>query len=156
MNEGVTIDNISIISLNFAYCLNFMTEYLNNEEELAHVIIGKAIEIHKQLGPGLPKEVYLQCLELEFQEDSMDFQYNQFLPVSYKGLQIADVIQLDFIVAGQVCIEVITDTEVSDINIQRMLKTIRSNDFKLGLIINFNSTLLKNGIRRVSNNRPVI
>jgi GxxExxY protein len=71
-------------------------------------------------------------------------------------LQIADVIQLDFIVAGQVCIEVITDTEVSDIYIQRMLKTIRSNDFKLGLIINFNSTLLKNGIRRVSNNRPVV
>jgi GxxExxY protein len=131
-----------------------MTEYLNNEEELAHVIIGKAIEIHKQLGPGLPKEVYLQCLELEFQEDSMDFLYNQSLPISYKGLNISDVIQLDFIVEGQVCIEVVTENEVSDISIQRMLKTIRNNDFKLGLIINFNSTLLKNGIRRVSNNRP--
>jgi GxxExxY protein len=133
-----------------------MTEYLNNEEELAHLIIGKAIDIHKQLGPGLPKEVYLKCLELEFREDSMDFLYNQLLPVSYKGLNIADVIQLDFIVEEQVCIEVVTENEVSDINIQRMLKTIRSNDFKLGLIINFNSTLLKNGIRRVSNNKPAV
>lgn len=133
-----------------------MTEYLNNEEELAHNIIGKAIEIHKQLGPGLPKEVYLKCLDLEFKEDAMDFQSNQILPVFYKGIEIPNVIQLDYVVADQVCIEVITENEVSDIYIQRMLKTIRSNDFKLGLIINFNSTLLKNGIRRVSNNRPAL
>jgi len=133
-----------------------MTEYLNNEEELAHNIIGKAIEIHKQLGPGLPKDVYLKCLELEFREDSMEFQSNQKLPIYYKGIEISEVILLDYIVSDQVCIEVITESEVSDITIQRMLKTIRSNDFKLGLIINFNSTLLKNGIRRVSNNRPTV
>ncbi len=131
-----------------------MTEYLNNEEELAHLIIGKAIEIHKQLGPGLPKSVYFKCLELELLDESLEIQSNLMLPIHYKGIEISDVISLDFVVANQVCIEVITENEVSDIYIQRMLKTIRGNEFKLGLIINFNSTLLKNGIRRVSNNRP--
>ncbi len=127
----------------------------NQEEELAHLIIGKAIDIHKTLGPGLDKQVYIDCLKYELESDGLMFEQNKSVNIQYKSISIDNVYTLDFVISNQVVIEVATITDISEVEIQRLLKMIRVNDYKLGLIINFNSTLLKNGIRRVSNNKIV-
>jgi GxxExxY protein len=132
-----------------------MMDQQNQEEELAHLIIGKAIDIHKTLGPGLDKQVYSDCLKYELESDGLNFEQNKSVNIQYKSISIDNVYTLDFVISNQVVIEVETITDISEVEIQRLLKMIRVNDYKLGLIINFNSTLLKNGIRRVSNNKTI-
>jgi GxxExxY protein len=130
-----------------------MQEIQNNEEDLAHLLIGKAIDIHKIIGPGMQKDLYESCFEYELESEGLTYQHNKPIDLQYKTLQLNQVYHLDFVVENQVVIEIVTANDISEVEIQRMLKMIRLNDFKLGLIINFNSTLLKNGIRRVSNNK---
>ncbi len=132
-----------------------MMDQQNQEEELAHLIIGKAIDIHKTLGPGLDKHVYIDCLKYELESDGLNFEQNKSVNIQYKSISIENVYTLDFVISNQVVIAVETITDISEVEIQRLLKMIRVNDYKLGLIINFNSTLLKNGIRRVSNNKTI-
>jgi len=126
----------------------------SNEETLAHLTIGKAIEIHKQLGPGLTKSNYLECLEYELGMEGIDFQIGIEKRISYKNIVLKDSYSIDLIVGNQLIVDIPMIQEVSELDIQRVLKIIRLNEFKLGLIINFNTALLKNGIRRVSNNKP--
>ncbi len=132
-----------------------MLDNQNQEEELAHLIIGKAIDIHKILGPGLDKQTYIDCLKYELEQDGLSYEQNKSIDFQYKSISLNHVYTLDFVISNQVVIEIATSPDISEVEIQRLLKMIRVNDYKLGLIINFNSTLLKNGIRRVSNNKTV-
>ena len=132
-----------------------MLDNQNQEEELAHLIIGKAIDIHKILGPGLNKQTYIDCLKYELEQDGLSYEQNKSIDFQYKSISLNHVYTLDFVISNQVVIEIATSPDISEVEIQRLLKMIRVNDYKLGLIINFNSTLLKNGIRRVSNNKTV-
>ena len=126
---------------------------IQNEEELAHQIIGHAIEIHKNLGPGLNKENYIEALKIEFQQEDIDYDYDVEFEIAYKDIVLKHPSVVDFLVFDQLVIQIIAADEIPESEIQRILKVIRNNDYKLGLIINFNSTLLKNGIRRVSNHK---
>lgn len=126
---------------------------IQNEEELAHQVIGNAIEIHKNLGPGLNKENYIEALKIEFQQEDIDYDYDVEFEIAYKDIVLKHPSVVDFLVFDQLVIQIIATDEIPESEIQRILKVIRNNDYKLGLIINFNSTLLKNGIRRVSNHK---
>ena len=124
-----------------------------NEEELAHLVIGKSIEIHKHLGPGLDKSCYLECLEWEFEQEGIEFQSGVELDIIYKGQILEKNNSIDFIVGDSVIFNVVAVDNIPESEVQRTLKLVRNNDYRLGLVINFHSTLLKNGIRRVSNNK---
>ncbi len=124
-----------------------------NEEELAHLVIGKSIEIHKHIGPGLDKSCYLECLEWEFEQEGIEFQSGVELDIIYKGQILEKNNSIDFIVGDSVIINVVAVDTIPESEVQRTLKMVRNNDYNLGLVINFHSTLLKNGIRRVSNNK---
>jgi GxxExxY protein len=126
---------------------------IQNEEELAHQVIGNAIEIHKNLGPGLNKENYIEALKIEFQQEDIDYDDDVEFEIAYKDIVLKHPSVVDFLVFDQLVIQIIAADEIPESEIQRILKVIRNNDYKLGLIINFNSTLLKNGIRRVSNHK---
>lgn len=124
-----------------------------NEEELAHLIIGKSIEIHKHIGPGLDKSCYLECMKWEFEQEGIEFQSDVELDVIYKGQILEKTNSIDFIVGDSVIFNVVAVDNIPESEVQRTLKLVRNNDYRLGLVINFHSTLLKNGIRRVSNNK---
>lgn len=126
-----------------------------NEEELAHLIIGKSIEIHKLLGPGLDKSAYLECLRFEFSQDHIPFEADVELDIIYKDQILEKTNPVDFIVGDTIVFNVIAQEDIPEPEVQRTLKIVRNQDYKLGLVINFHSTLLKNGIRRVSNHKPV-
>jgi GxxExxY protein len=132
-----------------------MTTAILNEEELAHLIIGKSIEIHKHIGPGLDKSCYFECMKWELEQEGISFQYDVELDVVYKGQILEKTNNIDFIVGDTVIFNIIAQDDIPESEVQRTLKLVRNNDYRLGLVINFHSTLLKNGIRRVSNNKQV-
>lgn len=133
----------------------FMNVENLNEEELAHLIIGKSIEIHKHIGPGLDKSCYLECMKWELEQEGISFHADVELDIRYKGQILEKTNTIDFIIGETVIFNLVAAEEIPEAEVQRTLKLVRLNDYRLGLVINFHSTLLKNGIRRVSNNKSV-
>ena len=128
-----------------------MNELITDENELAHAIIGIAIEIHKTLGPGLEQETYLECLMYELNQQNFQIQKDVKRDLFYKNLKLNEGLKFDLLINDILVVEIETAEAVSEIHIQKLLKILKNGNYKLGLVINFNSTLLKNGIRRVSN-----
>lgn len=131
-----------------------MNDLLKNENDLAHVVIGLAIDIHKTLGPGLDHESYLECMLYELQMQGIHVSSNLKKDAYYKNLKLSKGYTIDLLIENILVVEIETTDTVSDMQIQKTLKTLKLGGYKLGLIINFNSTLLKNGIRRISNIKP--
>lgn len=128
-----------------------MNEFITDENDLAHAVIGIAIEIHKTLGPGLNQESYLECLVYELNQQNFQIQRDVNLDLFYKNLKLSQGIHIDLLINNTLVVEVETSEIITELQIQKFLKTLKNTNYKLGLVINFNSTLLKNGIRRVSN-----
>jgi len=128
-----------------------MNEFINDENELAHAIIGIAIDIHKTLGPGLEKDTYLECLMYELNQQNYRIEQDVKRDLFYKNIKLGQDIHIDLLVNDILVVEIETVETVSELEIQKLLKILKNGNHKLGLVINFNSTLLKNGIRRVSN-----
>jgi GxxExxY protein len=128
-----------------------MNEFINDENELAHAIIGIAIDIHKTLGPGLEKDTYLECLMYELNQQNYRIERDVKRDLFYKNIKLGQDIHIDLLVNDILVVEIETVETVSELEIQKLLKILKNGNHKLGLVINFNSTLLKNGIRRVSN-----
>ncbi|MBL7811279.1 MAG: GxxExxY protein [Bacteroidetes bacterium] len=131
-----------------------MQHAIQAENELAHTVIGLAIEIHKALGPGLTEDAYRDCLMYELKEHGIFAEAGKMMPVQYKNLQLNYGYKVDLLVEGKLVVEIETVEQISDNQVQLLLRHLKTGGFKLGLIINFNSVLLKNGIRRVTNHRP--
>jgi len=125
-----------------------MEEKLN---ELTRLIIGKAIEIHKTLGPGLLERVYQECLAFELEELGLKVEVEKVLPVIYKQKKFDNGYRLDLLVENQIVIEVKHVEDVLSTHEAQVLTYMKLGQYPLGLLINFNQTLLKHGIRRFIN-----
>lgn len=117
-------------------------------EELTRKIIGAAIEVHKQLGPGLLESVYQACLARELDLTGLHFEQQKDLPVEYKGVRLESGLRLDFIVEDKVVIEIKSIDALHPIHEAQMLTYLKITGCKVGLLINFNTTLLTKGIIR--------
>ena len=116
--------------------------------EITDAIIGAAIEVHRRLGPGLLESAYQRCLARELELQSIPFTKEVDLPVHYKGEQLDCGYRIDLLVAGQVVIEVKSVEKLDPIHEAQLLTYLRLGGWKVGLLINFNVALLKNGIKR--------
>jgi GxxExxY protein len=124
-----------------------------DENEIAHQVIGMAIEVHKTIGPGLPKDIYLECLSFDILQGGLSVIKDKSLPIQYKDLNMETGYRVDLLVDERLLVCIETSDSIADTQIQKCLRMLRLGNYKLGLVINFNSSLLKNGIRRVTNNR---
>jgi len=111
-------------------------------------IIGSAIEVHRALGPGLLESAYEACLCRELGMRSMLFKQQESLPVNYKGMQLDCGYRLDLLVADQVVVEVKAVERLLPIHDAQLLTYLKLGGWKAGLLINFNESVLKKGIRR--------
>lgn len=111
-------------------------------------IIGAAIEVHRALGPGLLESAYEECLSRELMLRDLLFARQMVVEVDYKGMKFDGVYRLDLLVAGRVIVEVKATSAISALHEAQLLTYMKLTGHRLGLIINFNVTLLKNGIRR--------
>jgi GxxExxY protein len=118
------------------------------EEQLTEAIIGSAIEVHRELGPGLLESAYEQCFCHELHLRGLAFQCQIELPVAYKGLKLDCGYRLDVLVDNTVVVELKSIEHILPIHHAQLLTYLRLSGKKVGLLINFNVPVLKNGIVR--------
>jgi GxxExxY protein len=123
-----------------------------HENEISEAVIGAAIEVHRQLGPGLLESVYEQALCHELHLHSLRFKRQQGVLISYKGVKLSTELRLDLLVEEKLIVEIKAKEQLSPIDKPQLLTYLRLAGLRLGLIINFHSAVLKNGIVRVANN----
>ena len=119
------------------------------ENELTKVIIGAAIDVHRQLGPGLLESAYEACLCHELGLKQIPYERQKSLPVIYKGLSLECGYRIDILVDEKVVLEIKSVEGLLPIHEAQMLTYMRLGGWKAGLLINFNVPLLKQGIRRL-------
>jgi len=118
-------------------------------EELTAEIYGAAIEVHKHLGPGLLESAYEECLCREFSLRGLSFHRQVPLPVTYKGVRLDCGYKLDLVVEEKVILELKAVEEVRPLHEAQLLTYLRLSGRQVGLLINFNVPLLKDGITRL-------
>lgn len=116
--------------------------------EITRNIIGAAIEVHRYLGPGLLESAYHRCLARELMVRSVPFQWEWPLPLEYKGMRLECGYRVDLLVAGSVVVEVKAIEAIAPVHEAQLLTYLRLGGWQVGLLINFNVVVLKNGIRR--------
>ena len=119
-----------------------------SEKNLTEQIIGSAIEVHRPLGPGLLESAYEECLCHELSLLGLQFERQKLLPLEYKGIKLDCGYRLDIIVENKVVLELKTVEAIAPIHEAQLLTYLRLSKIKVGLIINFNVPVLKNGVRR--------
>ncbi|MGH7975296.1 MAG: GxxExxY protein [Limisphaerales bacterium] len=120
--------------------------------ELTERIIGACIEIHRSLGPGLLESAYEECLCHELSIAGISFERQKPLPVHYKNVKLDCGYRLDLAVEQKVIVELKTVENLMPIHEAQLLTYLKLSGFTLGLLINFNVPMLKNGIKRIANN----
>ncbi|CAB1064905.1 hypothetical protein D1BOALGB6SA_9702 [Olavius sp. associated proteobacterium Delta 1] len=120
--------------------------------ELSSIIIRAAITVHKELGPGLFESVYQSCLAIELEAMKIKAQKEVSLPVVYRGQKIHDEgFRIDLLVENSIVVELKSVEKVQNIHKKQLLTYLRLADKPLGLLINFNEELVKDGITRIIN-----
>ncbi|NUM79115.1 GxxExxY protein [candidate division KSB1 bacterium] len=120
-----------------------------NVNELTGVIIGAAIEVHRILGPGLLESAYEECLNHEFRQHLVRFARQHPLPVVYKGTKLDCGYRLDFLVEEAVVVEIKAVEAILPIHEAQLLSYLKLGGWHVGLLINFNVPVLKQGIKRI-------
>jgi GxxExxY protein len=122
------------------------------ENEISSLIIGAAIEVHKQLGPGLLESSYEICLAYELRQRGLEVSTQVGLPIVYKEVNLETGYRIDLLVEKKVIIEVKAVEGFSDIHLAQILTYLKLSDMKLGLLLNFNVSKMVDGLKRVVNN----
>lgn len=121
------------------------------ENKLSSMIIGAAIDVHRQLGPGLLESSYEVCLAYELRRLGLNIRTQIPLPVVYKGVRLEAGYRIDILVENRVIVEVKAVDGLASIHTAQILTYLKLRELKLGLLINFNSVRLTDGIKRVLN-----
>lgn len=122
------------------------------ENEISKIIIGKASKVHKALGSGLLESAYQACLYYELIESELEVVKEKPMPIIYKNVKLDHSYRIDLLVENKVVVEIKTVDAIIDVHEAQILTYLKLGDYKLGLLINFNVPLLKEGIRRFVNN----
>ncbi len=119
------------------------------KDPLTGKIIGCAIEVHRALGPGLLESTYEECICYELKQRGLSIKRQVSLPVKYKGVSLDCGYRLDIVVDEQVIVELKAVDALEPIHEAQLLTYLKLSGLKIGLLINFNVTLLKEGIKRM-------
>ena len=122
-----------------------------HENEIANIVIGCALDIHKSLGPGLLESAYQQCLYYKLQKEGLKVQKEKPMPLEYEEVYLDCGYRIDLLVEDKVVVEIKSVDEINNIHLAQTLTYVKMGDYKLGLLINFNVNLLKSGVKRVIN-----
>ncbi|MHC4121658.1 MAG: GxxExxY protein [Planctomycetota bacterium] len=123
-------------------------------DQITNSIIGEAIEVHRALGPGLLESAYEACLAFELVEDGLKIERQKPLPVTYRDVRLDCGYRLDILVEDAVVVEIKVVDQIAPIHKAQLLSYLRLSGCKVGLMINFNVKVLKDGITRMVNSYP--
>ena len=121
------------------------------ENELSNIIIGCAIDVHRQLGPGLLESAYQECLLFELKSKNLSVQKEKPMPIVYKDIKLNHGYRIDLLVENKVVIEIKTVEMFTEVHSAQVLTYLKLGNYKLGLLLNFCVPVLKSGIKRIIN-----
>lgn len=119
--------------------------------KLSYLVIGLAIEVHRELGPGLLESAYLECLEYELKSAGLLVEKQKPLPIVYKDIKLEHGYRLDLLINRTLVIELKTVEAFTDVHTAQILTYLKLGSYPLGLLMNFHSKILKNNIKRFIN-----
>lgn len=119
--------------------------------ELTNIVIGMSIDVHSASGPGLLESVYQECLYYKLNEAGLKVEKEKPIPVVFENVKLDCGFRLDLLIEDSLVIECKSVKSLEDIHLAQMLTYLKLGNFKLGLLMNFNVLLLKDGIKRVRN-----
>jgi GxxExxY protein len=119
-------------------------------DPLTHQVIGCAIEVHRQLGPGLLESVYRTCLAYELSSVGRNCESELPVPVQYKGIALECGFRMDLVVDGELVVELKAVDALLPVHSAQLLTYLKLSGCRTGLLINFNSKVLRDGIRRLA------
>lgn len=122
-----------------------------SENELSKIVFDCALKVHKNLGPGLLESAYEECLYYELKKQGIRVEKQKPLPLIYEDVKLEIGYRVDILVENKLIVEVKSVEALNDVHLAQVLTYLKLSDCKLGLLINFNVTLIKNGIKRVIN-----
>ncbi|MEN2488082.1 GxxExxY protein [Flavobacterium sp. B11] len=120
-------------------------------DSISYKIIGLAIEVHRQLGPGLLESAYQECLYYEIVNSGLIVEKQKALPIIYKDIKLDHGYRIDLLIENKIVIELKTVEAFTDIHFAQILTYLKLGNYPLGLLINFDSKILKNNIKRFIN-----
>jgi GxxExxY protein len=123
-----------------------------DENQLATILVDIFYQVHKTLGPGLLESVYEEAVSFELAQLNLEFKRQQGIPVNYKGVKLDLGFRADIIVENKVIIEIKSVDLLAPVHFKQVLTYLKLTDMRLGLLVNFNCVLIKQGIKRVVNN----
>lgn len=125
------------------------------ENQLSKIIVNTAYQIHSQLGPGLLESVYEEIMYYELRQQNLDVDRQKPIPVIWDDLKMQLGFRADLIVNNKVIIELKSVENIAPAHPKQVLTYLKLTNIKLGLLINFNESLIKNGIMRIVNNLQI-
>jgi GxxExxY protein len=123
---------------------------MEERDPLTQAVIGAAIEVHREMGPGLLEAVYQACLEQELRLREIPFQKQVRLPIVYKGTVVADELVMDVYFPGKLVVELKAVDKLNSVHEAHLLTYLRLSKTHVGLLINFNVHFLKDGLKRMA------
>ncbi|NMH25881.1 GxxExxY protein [Flavobacterium solisilvae] len=121
------------------------------EDEISKIVFEAALKVHKTLGPGLLESAYEECLFYELKKYDLVVEKQKPLPLIYEEVKLDIGYRLDIIIENKFIVEIKSVEALNDVHLAQLLTYLKLSDCKLGLLINFNVKLLKEGVRRVIN-----
>ncbi len=121
--------------------------------DITKIIIGKAIEVHRALGPGLLESAYQECLFYELQNSGLSVKKEVPMPIIYKDIKLDHGYRIDILVENKIVVELKHVETLTDVHEAQILTYLKLGGYEIGLLINFNEKLLKRGIKRYINSK---
>lgn len=121
------------------------------ENEISKIVFESALKVHKNIGPGLLESAYEECLFYELKKSNLFVEKQKALPLIYEEVKLDVGYRIDLIVENKFIIEVKSVESLNEVHLAQVLTYLRLSNCKLGLLINFNVKLLKEGVRRIIN-----
>ncbi|MBC5839444.1 GxxExxY protein [Flavobacterium muglaense] len=122
-----------------------------DENEISKIVFESALKVHKVLGPGLLESAYEECLFYELKKHDLKVEKQVALPLIYEDVKLDVGYRIDIIIENKFIVEIKSVEALNDVHLAQLLTYLRLSKCKLGLLINFNVSLLKNGVKRVIN-----
>ena len=122
------------------------------ENELSRIVFDCALKVHQSLGPGLLESAYEECLYYELRKTGLNVEKQKPLPLIYEEVKLDVGYRIDIIVENKLIIEIKSVEALNDVHFAQLLTYLKLTNCKLGLLINFNVSLIKNGVKRVEHN----
>jgi GxxExxY protein len=122
-----------------------------NENQISKIVFETGLQVHKSLGPGLLESAYQECLYYELNKLNITVEKQKPLPLIYEEVKLEIGYRMDLLIEKKVVVEVKSVEALNDLHLAQILTYLKLSDCKLGLLINFNTTLFRNGVKRVIN-----